>query len=411
MIRFLLLIFLCFFNLYCSCNNLPNNVISNFDTKIDADTTVCPGAYSTNLYLKLLANKRIGIVTNQTGTIKEKHIVDSLLSLKIHIVRIFCPEHGFRGNADAGASVNNSCDSITGIKIVSLYGGQNKKPKQSDFEDLDLILFDIQDVGVRFYTYISTLHYVMETCAETNTPLIILDRPNPNAHYVDGPVLDTSKFRSFIGMHPVPIVYGMTIGEYAYMINGEEWLNNKLKCNLTVIPCKNYNHKTYYEIKIKPSPNLPNKRAIALYPSLCLFEATTLSVGRGTDKAFQVIGHPLLKSIKEANYTFTPKPNIGASKPDWNNKECYGFDLSENNSIFNLKTNMLNIEILIKVYNIFPDKQVFFRKSNILELLIGYSDFKNQIINNIDEQTIRKSWETKLNEFKIIRQKYLIYED
>ncbi len=250
----------------------------------------------------------------------------------------------------------------------------------------------------------------MEACAENNIPLIVLDRPNPNGYYVDGPVLDTSKFRSFIGLHPVPIVYGMTIGEFAKMINGEKWLNNDLICDLTVIPCKNYNHQRLYSLPVKPSPNLPNDRAVELYPSLGFFEATCLSIGRGTDKQFQIIGHPLYKDINEATYSFIPKPNEGATNPVLNGEECYGFDLSENNSIFNIQKGKISLDILIKSYRLFPEKDKFFKNTDSFELLAGNDKLKNQIILGLSESDIRETWENDLKYFLKIRKKYLIYE-
>ena len=285
-------------------------------------TSIITGAERVAFYHPLLKDKKVALVVNQTSIVKDKHLVDTLLKLGVNIQVIFAPEHGIRGKADAGEIISDTKDSKTELPVISLYG-KKKKPLAEDLRNVDVILFDIQDVGVRFYTYISTLHYVMEACAENNLPLILLDRPNPNAYFVDGPMLDPA-YKSFIGMHPVPVVYGMTIGEYAQMINGEGWLTNKATCKLTVIDCKNYTHDSYYELPVKPSPNLPNIRSVLLYPSTCFFEGTTLSLGRGTEKQFQVIGHPKIKS----EYSFTPMPNEGAKDPPLNGQKCYGTDLS-----------------------------------------------------------------------------------
>ena len=285
-------------------------------------TTVITAAERISVYHPLLANKKVALVVNQTSIVKGSHLVDTLLKLGVNIKVIFAPEHGFRGKADAGEVISDTKDTKTGLPIISIYG-KKKKPSAEDLKDVDLVLFDIQDVGVRFYTYISTLHYVMESCAEFQKPLMVLDRPNPNGYFVDGEILNPA-YKSFVGMHQVPTVYGMTIGEYAKMINGEGWLPNKATCDLTVIECKNYTHDTFYELPVKPSPNLPNIRSILLYPSICFFEGTTLSLGRGTEKQFQVIGHPALKS----DFSFTPMPNEGAKEPPLKGEKCYGLDLS-----------------------------------------------------------------------------------
>jgi uncharacterized protein YbbC (DUF1343 family) len=397
--------------IFVCCNNTGKSNITNAEQEnlIKEDTTVYPGIYQTEQYFSLLEGKKTGIVSNQTGIINNIHLTDTLLASGIDVVKVFCPEHGFRGLADAGATVDNSTDPKTGLPIISLYG-KNKKPSVEQMQGLDFVVFDLQDVGVRFYTYISTLHYVMEACAENNIPLIVLDRPNPNAHYIDGAILDTANHRSFIGMHPVPVVYGMTIGEYGKMINGEKWLKNGVQCDLTVIPCKNYTHNTKYSLPLKPSPNLPNDRSVELYPTLCFFESTILSVGRGTNKQFQIIGHPSFANVKEADFEFTPMPNEGASDPVLNSQKCFGFDLSSSNSIFDWKENQLNIGLIIKVYQLFPEKGKFFKKSNSIELLAGYSDFRKQIENGSTEEEIRNGWQQGIENFKITRSKYLIYE-
>ena len=283
------------------------------------------GAEQTQKYLPLLKNKRIALVANQSSLINSTHLVDSLLALNINLVKIFSPEHGFRGNADAGEVVSDNIDGKTGIPVISMYG-KNKKPQSENLKDVDIMVFDLQDVGVRFYTYISSLHYVMEACAGNNIPLIVLDRPNPNGFYIDGPVLE-KEFTSFIGMHPVPIVYGMTIGEYAKMINGEKWLKNEVKCDLTVIKCENYTHNSLYKLPVKPSPNLPDITSVYLYPSLCLFEGTIMSVGRGTKFPFHCYGHP---DFKIASFKFKPVSIPGAAKhPKYEGKTCNGINVSD----------------------------------------------------------------------------------
>ncbi len=354
------------------------------------------GAERTEMYVKNISNKNIAIISNQTSMIKNAHLVDSLIKLNVNVTRVFSPEHGFRGKEDAGFEIEDGIDKKTGIPIISLYG-KNKKPTKEQLKNIEIILFDLQDVGVRFYTYISTLHYVMEAAAENNLPVILLDRPNPNNHYIDGPVLDTS-FRSFVGMHPVPIVYGMTIGEYAKMINGENWI--KKKCNLTIIELKNYYRKTGYNLPIKPSPNLPNQRSINLYPSLCLFEGTNISVGRGTKYPFQHFGAPYLKS----NYSFKPKSGEGSKYPKHENQKCFGTDLRFQDNYLQ----SLNIKWLINTYNESPNKKEFF--NNFFDKLAGNDKLRKQIISNESEKNIRNSWEKEVLEFKKIREKYLIYK-
>ncbi|MEM9685780.1 MAG: DUF1343 domain-containing protein [Bacteroidota bacterium] len=366
--------------------------------------SVSVAANNTAAYLPILNNKNVGIVANQTSVIMTSdgqytHLVDSLLTLQVNVKKVFAPEHGFRGTADAGERIKDGTDPKTGLPIISLYG-KNKKPTPTQLENIDIVIFDIQDVGARFYTYISTLHYVMEACAAAEVPVIVLDRPNPNGHYIDGPVLHP-EHKSFIGMHPVPIVHGMTIGEYAQMINGERWLANGKSCNLTVIPIKNYTHQTSYSLPIKPSPNLPNDKAINLYPSLCLFEGTNVSVGRGTSHQFQRYGSPFLP---KSEFQFTPEPNEGAKKPLHKGKICYGEDLS---TIENLQ--QLQLNWLIKAYQNTPDKNKFFRTS--FARLSGTSTLQQQIEAGLSAEAIRKSWLSDLEAFKIIRKKYLIYDD
>lgn len=371
-----------------------------------AKVLVKTGASQTHLYLSKLKGKNVALVANQSSVIKRGgyknkfiHLVDSLLSLNIKVKKVFSPEHGFRGEADAGEHTKNEIDKKTGISIVSLYG-KNKKPTALQLKNIDVVVFDIQDVGVRFYTYISTLHYVMEACAEKKIPVLVLDRPNPNAHYLDGPVLKP-KYKSFIGMHQVPVVYAMTIGEYAKMINGENWLKNKVKCNLAVIPLANYTHKTKYSLPIKPSPNLPNDLAINLYPSLCFFEGTNVSCGRGTNMQFQVYGSPYLNKSK---FNFIPKPNRGSKYPKHQNKICYGEDLRKS-----LQLNQINLNWLIKTYKQTSRVKVKFWNKNLFDKLAGTDLLRKQIEQGLSENKIKQSWQRDLNKFKKIRKKYLLY--
>lgn len=382
--------------------------------------TLIVGANQTDAYLPLLKGKRVGIVANQTSVVFKKtkdrrpkteepttnnqhldytHLVDSLMALKITIKTVFAPEHGFRGTADAGELIKDGVDTKTGVSIISLYG-DNKKPKPEQLKNLDIVVFDIQDVGARFYTYISTLHYVMEACAEANIPVLILDRPNPNGHYVDGPILEM-EHQSFVGMHPIPVVHGMTIGEYATMINGEKWLKNGVQCNLKVIPVKNYTHKTAYSLPIKPSPNLPNDTSINLYPSLCFFEGTNVSVGRGTNTQFQVFGSPFLNTTT-FTYTFTPKPNEGAKQPPFQDKICYGMNLIASKNL-----NSLNLGWLISAYKNTKNKADFFNP--FFTKLAGTKKLQQHIEAGLTEPEIKVTWQEGLESFKKTRAKYLIY--
>ncbi|WP_370478464.1 exo-beta-N-acetylmuramidase NamZ family protein [Tamlana flava] len=371
--------------------------------QVQGDTNIVVGANQIEKYLPILKGKRVGVVANQTSVIFNDgtctHLVDSLLSLKVNMVRVFAPEHGFRGTADAGEKVKDGIDTKTQLPIISLYGN-NKKPSNGQLQDLDIIVFDIQDVGARFYTYISTLHYVMEACAENNIPLLVLDRPNPNGHYVDGSVLEL-EHKSFVGMHPVPVVHGMTIGEYAQMLNGEKWLANGVQCNLTVIPVENYSHNSSYSLPIKPSPNLPNDKAINLYPSLCFFEGTNVSAGRGTNKQFQIFGSPFLNP-DQFNSEFTPKPNEGAKYPKHEGKVCYGKDLTQSKNL-----SALNLEWLIEAYNNTDKKSEFF--NNFFVKLAGTEKLQQQIEQGLTEERIKATWTEGLSQFKKTRQKYLLY--
>lgn len=340
-------------------------------------------------------NKNIAVVGNQTSVIQNTHLVDTLLELGVKVKLVFSPEHGFRGVEDAGAHINNEIDQRTGLQIFSLHG-ENKKPSINQLKNIDIIIFDIQDVGARFYTYISTLHYVLEAASEQNIQVLVLDRPNPNGHYIDGPILE-EKFKSFIGMHPIPIVHAMTIGEYAKMIIGEKWIENT--CDLKVIEMVNYNRSEIYDLPIKPSPNLPNKRAVNLYPSLCLFERTTISIGRGTNYPFQHYGAPFIKS----SYSFLPKSGPGSKYPKHENKICYGINLRYQKNILN----SLNINWLIKCYNQSLDKEKFFTLN--FDKLAGTDQLRKQITSGLSAEKIKESWQEGLTKFKKTRAKYLIY--
>mgnify|MGYP001343880384 CR=1 FL=1 len=353
------------------------------------------GAERIDKILKTIDNKNIAIVGNQTSVVNQVHLVDTLISLNQKIISVFSPEHGFRGVEDAGAKVDNEIDKKTGLPIISLYG-KNKKPTSEQLIGIDIIIFDIQDVGARFYTYISTLHYILEACSEKNIKVVILDRPNPNGHYVDGPILE-EKYKSFVGMHQIPIVHGMTIGEYATMIVGEKWIENN--CNLEIIEMINYNRNNNYELPIKPSPNLPNSKSINLYPSLCLFEGTNVSVGRGTDKPFQHFGSPFLKFY---SYAFQPKSGPGSKYPKHENKTCVGKNL-ENYPYLS----SINLNWLIESYNQTNNKEDFF--NSFFDKLAGTDKLRTQIISGLNEKEIRSSWKTGLKEFKKTRTKYLLY--
>ncbi|HQA73970.1 DUF1343 domain-containing protein [Flavobacterium sp.] len=376
--------------------NKERKEVVSFEKKFQEIKT---GADNFTYYLPLLKGKKVGIVTNQTGILSNKtHLVDFLLEKNINLQKIFAPEHGFRGSADAGEHVIDGKDSKTGLPIVSLYG-DNKKPKPEQLKGIDVMLFDLQDVGVRFYTYISSLHYIMEACAENNVELIVLDRPNPNGSIVDGPILEKEN-SSFVGMHVIPLLHGMTIGEYAQMIDGEKWLKNGIQCSLKVIPCLNYKREMSYSLPVKPSPNLPNDQSINLYASLCLFEGTTISVGRGTEMQFQIYGSPYLP---KSSFSFTPKPNFGAKDPVYNGKLCYGENLTTIPKVSNLE-----LKWLMKAYNETPDKTKFFNP--FFTKLAGTKKLQQQIEAGIPEFEIRKSWEKGLNDFKTMRKKYLIYD-
>ncbi|MGN6568926.1 MAG: exo-beta-N-acetylmuramidase NamZ family protein [Flavipsychrobacter sp.] len=369
-------------------------------------TNVICGAERIKSYVKELQHKRVAVVINQSARVGDALLVDTLVHLKINVVKIFVPEHGLRGQADAGATINNGIDSATGLPVISLYGN-NKKPKTEQLADVDIVVYDLQDVGVRFYTYISTLQYVMEACAEQNKRLIILDRPDPNGFYVDGPILDTS-LRSFVGMQPIPVVYGMTAGEYAKMLIGKRWFKDAAKLNLTVIPCLHYDHTKKYALRYPPSPNLKTMAAVYLYPSLCFFEGTVVSVGRGTDFPFQQWGHPAF--IGKADYSFTPEPNVGSSKPPYEGKACYGKFVAHNKAEALAAINgQLSLEWLIQAYSWYPEKDKFFNK--FFESLAGSKTLRTDIEQGKSATEIRVSWLKDLRYFKAIRKKYLLYPD
>ncbi len=381
-----------------------------------------PGAERMEVYLPYLKNKSVAVFANPTSLVKKTHLVDTLISSGIRVVKIFGPEHGFRGDANAGEHVEDGLDKKTGVPVVSLYGKHNK-PTPEDFEGVDILIFDIQDIGVRFYTYISSLEYFLEAALENHKPLLILDRPNPNGFYVDGPVLD-KKFKSFIGMQSVPVVYGMTIGEYALMLAGEKWLSPKANENnsynittkptadtpfhVQVIKCKNYDHNTKYILPVMPSPNLKSMQAIYLYPSTCFFEGTILSEGRGTDEPFQIFGHP---NLPKNLYAFTPKPNAGSKSSKCFYQQCYGWHITgSNEEIVKIVDGKIQLKYLLQAYKLFPGKDSFFLKNNFIYKLAGNDILSKQIASGKTEAEIRKSWEPALANFKKIRQKYLLYK-
>ncbi len=359
------------------------------------------GAEQTAQYLPLLKGKNVALVVNHSSLVKGEHLVDALLSQKIEVKKIFAPEHGFRGMADAGAHVKSGVDAKTGLPIVSLYG-KHKKPSRADLKNIDVLLFDIQDVGVRFYTYLSTLHYIMEAGAENGIEVIVLDRPNPNGARIDGEVLNM-KYKSFVGMHPVPILYGMTIGEYALMINGEGWLKGGIQANLKVVKLGNYRHDTYYSLPIKPSPNLPNDLSVYLYPSLAFFEGTTFSAGRGTTQQFQLYGSPY---YTKKDFSFTPISQEGAKYPKYQNKKCYGVDLSS--EPIDLYAG-INLSYLLDAYRHYPYKKRFFLKNRFIDKLAGSSNLRKQVLAGMHAKEIKASWQKGLEQFKALRQKYLLY--
>ncbi len=374
---------------------------------------IITGADQTELYVPYLRGKRVAVVGNPTTIIGHRHLVDSLQAIGINIVKVFGPEHGFRGNASAGVTVSDEIDSATGIPIISLYGAK-KKPSKEDLANVDVVIYDLQDVGCRFYTNINVLSRVMESCAESDKTLMILDRPNPNGYFVDGPVLDMS-LKSGIGMFPIPIAHGLTVAEFAQMANGEGWLTGKVKCDLKIIPVANYDHSMYYELPVKPSPNLNTQLSIMLYPSTCLFEGTYLNHGRGTYYPFTVLGAPMLKG--KYNFSFTPHSIKGMSEtPLFMDQECYGLDLRNTDIKKLMKSRKINLSWMMELYKAFPEKEKFFdhklsKEIGSIDKLAGVSEFKQQIINGASEEEIRKSWEPGLSQYKEMRKKYLLYKD
>jgi uncharacterized protein YbbC (DUF1343 family) len=408
--------------LMVSCGSQKGQVIRDKEKETPAKitmSTIKTGADNFSTYLPILKDKKVGVITNQTGIVtydsiyhlpdegqmthieaydrKQLLLVDFLLKNKVAVQKIYAPEHGFRGTADAGELIKDGKDTKTGLPIISLYGN-NKKPKQEQLAGIDVMVFDLQDVGARFYTYISSLHYIMEACAENNIPLLVLDRPNPNGSIIDGPLLE-KEYTSFVGMHPIPLLHGMTIGEYAQMINGEKWLKNGVQCQLTVIPCLNYDREMPYSLPVKPSPNLPNDQAINLYASLCLFEGTNVSVGRGTEKQFQIYGSPFLP---KSDFSFTPVPNFGAKEPMHKDQLCYGEDLTQIK-----KVSRLELKWLIKAYQTTSDQSKFF--NDFFTKLAGTKKLQQQIVAGTSEADIRASWQKDLEAFKAMRKPYLLY--
>jgi uncharacterized protein YbbC (DUF1343 family) len=378
----------------------------------NSKNNIVTGAEQTEKYIHFLKNKKVAVLANLTTIIGKKHLVDSLILRGINIVKVFGPEHGFRGNASAGTGVGDEKDPITGIKIISLYGVK-RKPSKSDLSDVDIVIFDIQDVGCRFYTYINILRDVMEACSENNKEVLILDRPNPNGYLVDGPVLDM-RLKSGIGQFPIPIAHGMTIAEFAQMINGEQWLPNKLKCKIKIVPVKNYKHDMEYILPVNPSPNLNTSQSIMLYPSTCLFEGTALNHGRGTYFPFTIFGSPSLKD--KFPFSFIPTGIKGMSEtPLHMNEVCYGIDLRKYDVNQLRKSKRINLEWMIELYKAFPEKERFFDRTqsnqiNNIDFLAGVYDFRKQIINGKTVKQIQDSWEPKLSSYKLMRKKYLLYK-
>jgi len=368
-----------------------------------SDKSPVPGASRIELYRDLIEGKSVAVVANQTSMCGQTHLVDNLLSIGINVKVILSPEHGFRNLADAGETIENSKDPNTGVSVISIYGN-HMKPSSEDLRGINVVIFDIQDVGARFYTYISTLHYILEACAENSIKCLVLDRPNPNGFYFDGNILDTA-YSSFVGMHPVPVVHGMTVGEYAQMVNGEGWLKGGMKCDLSVIKCKNYDHKTYYTLPVRPSPNLPNQNAVYLYPSICFFEGTSLSLGRGTLFPFQVFGSP---ELPDRGFSFTPESVPGAKNPPLLGVKCYGTDLREAIKMKLVPRGELNLDWIISAYNDFPDKEKFFIP--YFDVLAGGPVLREQIQKGMTAKQIRATWQDGLKKFAEIRKKYLLYK-
>jgi uncharacterized protein YbbC (DUF1343 family) len=379
------------------------SVILSSSTFGQSSEKIITGAERISEYVSLIKGKNIAIVANQTSLVGKTHLVDTLITLGVNVKYIFAPEHGFRHLADAGDPISNGTDPKTGLQIISLYGKQYK-PTKENLTGIDAVIYDIQDVGTRFYTYISTLHYVLESCAENNIKCIILDRPNPNGYYFDGNISDTLH-RSFVSMDPIPIVHGLTVGEYAMMANGEGWLKNRIKCNVEVVKCMNYTHKTYYEVPVKPSPNLPNQNSIYLYPSLCFFEGTVISCGRGTQFPFQAFGNPYLP---DKGFSFTPESVPGAMKPLHLGKKCFGTDLQNELKNGKVPSPEINLEWVISAYKDYPEKDKFFTK--YFDVLAAGPALREQIIKGMTAKEIRNSWKGDLMKWEKAREKYLLYK-
>ncbi len=366
---------------------------------------ITTGAERLDQLLPLVKNKNVALLVNQTAIVGNTYLIDTLITSGVHIKKIFSPEHGFRGTADAGEHVSDSVDAKTGIPVISIYGDK-KKPSATDLAGIDVVIFDIQDVGARFYTFLSTLHYIMEACAENKVQLVVLDRPNPNGWYVDGPVLQ-KKFKSFVGVDPIPVVHGLTIGEYAQMVNGEKWLHDSLQCSLKVISCLHYEHKMKFNLPVKPSPNLPNHMAVRLYPSLCFFEGTNVSLGRGTDAPFQLIGSPETKF--DGAYEFVPQSKPGAKNPPFLEQKCYGFDLRLDKNVH--QEGAVSFQYVIDMYRLYKNKKEFFLKNNFFDKLTGTDEIRKMIVADKSQSQIKASYQKGLDAFKAKRKKYLLYKD
>lgn len=405
------LFYACKTNHQANIGTSPSGSTSISKTKSQKNSNIITGADQTEKYINLLKGKRVAVVVNQTSVIGNKTLVDSLITRGINIVKIFGPEHGFRGDASAGVSVEDGVDTKTGIKAISLYG-KHDRPSNEELSDVDIVIFDIQDVGVRFYTYMNTLQFVMEACAANNKPVLILDRPNPNAFYIDGPILDP-KYKSGIGIQPIPIVHGLTLAEYAQMLNGEGWLLNKQKCEIIIVPVANYNHDMSYTLPIKPSPNLNTQQSILLYPSTCLFEGIYLNHGRGTQFPFTIIGSPALKG--KYSFSYTPKSIKGmAETPLFQDQECFGLDLRNYDTNIIRKTKQINLQWVIELYNAYPKKEDFFnyklsKEVGNFDYRTGDARVREMIIAGKSEKEIRATWEPGLKKYKEIRKKYLLY--
>ncbi len=398
--RYVFILFVFELMVFSSCN-AQTPTTSKLETKIQKSEIVV-GASRLDILLPLLQKRKVALLVNQTSLCGTSHLVDTLVARNVDIIKIYAPEHGFRGSADAGEHVANGVDSKTNVPVISLYG-EKKKPSEEDLKDIDVVVFDVQDVGARFYTFISTLHYLMEACAQFHKQLIVLDRPNPNGWYVDGPVLQ-KKYKSFVGMDEIPVVHGLTLGEYANMVNGEYMLQDSITCNLTVVNCLNYNHTMRYSLPVKPSPNLPNDVAVYLYPSICFFEGTNVSIGRGTDAPLQMFGAP---KITGTSFSFTPERKSGAKNPPHLGKVCYGYDLRNTD----MSQPGIHLGYLQKAFSVYSDTSDFFLPNLFFDKLAGNSLLREQIKKGKSEQEIKVSWQPALHKYKQMRKKYLLYPD